>query len=163
LAGRIGFSQRKWYICGEDAFICSSRKRHPCEQVIQHMLTTMDDHFNHKFAEYTSSLAMKALSYEVAVSPKPGLVDRFHNGAHDDMDYFMFLDSIAALIPYFYQTTLYAAQFPGTLEEMLTRSRFMGKEAESDMFAATRRQHTQGDRILLRASLRLRGVFVSEK
>ena len=101
------------------------------------MLTTMNDHFNHKFAEYVSLLAAKALSYEVAVSPKPGLVDRFHNGAHDDMDYFAFLDSIAALTPFFYRTTLRAARFSGSLEELLNRSRFLGKEAESAMLAAT--------------------------
>lgn len=30
-----------------------------------------------------SQLALKALLYEVSLSPKPGLVDRFDNGAHD--------------------------------------------------------------------------------
>ncbi|HCX03804.1 MAG TPA: triphosphoribosyl-dephospho-CoA synthase, partial [Clostridiales bacterium] len=35
-----------------------------------------------------SNAALKALLYEVSVSPKPGLVDRFNNGSHTDMDMF---------------------------------------------------------------------------
>ena len=35
------------------------------------------------------------------MSPKPGLVDRFHNGAHGDMDFFSFINSTAAIVPFF--------------------------------------------------------------
>ena len=49
------------------------------------------------FSEY----ALKALMYEVAVSPKPGLVDRYNAGAHKDMDFFTFIDSSVALMKYF--------------------------------------------------------------
>lgn len=35
--------------------------------------------------------------YEVAATPKPGLVDRANNGAHNDMDFFTFMSSAAAL------------------------------------------------------------------
>ena len=45
--------------------------------------------------------AQKALLYEVSVTPKPGLVDRAGSGAHRDMDFYSFLDSAAALLPYF--------------------------------------------------------------
>jgi holo-ACP synthase/triphosphoribosyl-dephospho-CoA synthase len=38
---------------------------------------------------------------ELAVTPKPGLVDRNNCGAHLDMDFFTFIDSAAALLPYF--------------------------------------------------------------
>lgn len=44
-----------------------------------------------------SQLALKALLYEVSLSPKPGLVDRFDNGAHDDMSFMTFIDSMIAL------------------------------------------------------------------
>jgi len=44
--------------------------------------------------------AEKALLYEVALTPKPGLVDRNNSGAHSDMDFFTFLDSIVSLSPY---------------------------------------------------------------
>ncbi len=48
-----------------------------------------------------SQLALKALLYEVSLSPKPGLVDRFDNGAHDDMSFMTFIDSMIALSPFF--------------------------------------------------------------
>ncbi len=35
-----------------------------------------------------SQLALKALLYEVSLSPKPGLVDRFDNGSHDNLTCF---------------------------------------------------------------------------
>lgn len=45
--------------------------------------------------------ALKALLYEVAATPKPGLVDRANNGAHSDMDFYTFLDSSVELRHYF--------------------------------------------------------------
>jgi triphosphoribosyl-dephospho-CoA synthetase len=36
-----------------------------------------------------------------AVTPKPGMVDRANNGAHADMDFFTFIDSVVALLPWF--------------------------------------------------------------
>jgi triphosphoribosyl-dephospho-CoA synthase len=45
--------------------------------------------------------ALKALLYEVAATPKPGLVDRVNNGAHSDMDFYTFLDSSVELRHYF--------------------------------------------------------------
>lgn len=52
-----------------------------------------------RLAEY----ATKALLYEVAATPKPGLVDRANNGAHQDMDFYTFLDSSVRLQGYFYK------------------------------------------------------------
>jgi triphosphoribosyl-dephospho-CoA synthetase len=46
-------------------------------------------------------LAVHALLREVAASPKPGLVDRFGSGSHDDMDFMTFADSALALGPSF--------------------------------------------------------------
>jgi holo-ACP synthase/triphosphoribosyl-dephospho-CoA synthase len=43
----------------------------------------------------------KALLFEAAAAPKPGLVDRFNRGAHGDMDIFSFQASAAALAPFF--------------------------------------------------------------
>ncbi|MBS7525081.1 triphosphoribosyl-dephospho-CoA synthase [Fusibacter paucivorans] len=47
--------------------------------------------------------AIRALLYEVSATPKPGLVDRLNNGAHNDMDFFSFIDSSVALHTYFYK------------------------------------------------------------
>lgn len=46
-------------------------------------------------------LAVRALLREVSAAPKPGLVDRFGSGSHDDMDFMTFCDSALALGPAF--------------------------------------------------------------
>lgn len=46
---------------------------------------------------HIGGLAVRALLFEVSATPKPGLVDRENSGAHDDMDYAMFLHSANAL------------------------------------------------------------------
>lgn len=52
-------------------------------------------------ASFVAEIAVRSLLYEVSVSPKPGLVDRFDNGAHNDMNFFIYIDSSVALSEYF--------------------------------------------------------------
>lgn len=82
-------------------------------------------------------LAEKALLYEVSLSPKPGLVDRWSNGAHRDMDFFLFIDSISSLSPYFTDYFQQGYQHQGTLEELFEQERVIGIRAEKAMLAAT--------------------------
>ena len=44
-----------------------------------------------------AAIAMESILFEVSAAPKPGLVTPFSNGAHQDMDYYTFLSSAAAL------------------------------------------------------------------
>lgn len=82
--------------------------------------------------------ALAAMLYEVAASPKPGLVDPFSAGAHSDMDYFTFLSSAAALAPYFVDFARIGAESEGgDPSALLPALRRAGIEAESAMFAAT--------------------------
>lgn len=133
----FGLDFKKCFLCDEAAHICGARGLHDQEEVMVHMLYTMDSHFNHRFASYISALAAKALSYEVSISPKPGLVDYFNSGSHKDMDYYLFLDSISSLIQYFYEITVFAAEFNGSVTQMIGKIRFLGSEAETSMLEAT--------------------------
>lgn len=90
-----------------------------------------------EFADRIASLACKALLYEVAISPKPGLVDRFNNGAHTDMDMFTFIGSAAALTPYFRDMAREGLEFPGPIGTILPRLRPRGVRAEKEMFRET--------------------------
>ncbi|MGT2935482.1 triphosphoribosyl-dephospho-CoA synthase CitG [Streptococcus castoreus] len=85
-----------------------------------------------------SQFALKALLYEVSLSPKPGLVDRFDNGAHDDMTFSTFVDSAIALSPFF-QAYLEIGFDHADKEPLLlfNRLRNLGKKADQAMFAAT--------------------------
>lgn len=85
-----------------------------------------------------ANLCIKSMLYEVSVSPKPGLVDRNNSGAHSDMDYFTFLDSISVLYTYFYDCCLAGKGFTSTsYESLLKNIRPLGIKAEKDMFKAT--------------------------
>jgi holo-ACP synthase/triphosphoribosyl-dephospho-CoA synthase len=89
-------------------------------------------------AERVTSLALRALSGELAVTPKPGLVDRNNNGAHRDMHFFTFIDSIAAILPFFRHCAHYGFDHrdaePG---DLLSALRLDGKIAEAAMHDAT--------------------------
>ncbi|MBO4872638.1 MAG: triphosphoribosyl-dephospho-CoA synthase [Lachnospiraceae bacterium] len=95
--------------------------------------------------------AVKALIYEVSVTPKPGLVDRADCGAHGDMDFFTFLDSALVLTPYFEECAaagIRAAE-NAVLAGLLAKLREPGKEAERKMLLATGGVNTHKGAIFL--------------
>lgn len=85
-------------------------------------------------------MAAKALLYELSISPKPGLVDRYNNGAHTDMDFYTFIESISALAPYFsaYYDFGHEHGQTGQLTDLFHGARMIGQDAEVAMFKATR-------------------------
>jgi triphosphoribosyl-dephospho-CoA synthase len=90
-----------------------------------------------------SNAALKALLYEVSVSPKPGLVDRFNNGSHTDMDMFTFIDSSVALNTYFYdcaQITLDNHNL--SYDDLFKLLRKRGIQADEDMLSSTKNINT---------------------
>ncbi|MHC1771151.1 MAG: triphosphoribosyl-dephospho-CoA synthase CitG [Flexilinea sp.] len=87
--------------------------------------------------EQISSFAMQSLLVELAVTPKPGLVDRNNSGAHRDMDFFTFQISAAALAIHFYHLAKIGYEFYGIPAELFSIIRKAGMDAERDMFAQT--------------------------
>ncbi len=61
----------------------------------------MENWLRQKLEDAVSSSAMWAMMTEAAITPKPGLVDRANSGSHRDMDFFTFIDSASALLPWF--------------------------------------------------------------
>ena len=97
----------------------------------------MGEYFASKFADQISEYAVRALLYEVAVSPKPGLVDRFNQGSHRDMDFYSFLGSAAALGPHFRNMVKIGMDTAGdTPEETFYRLQYEGINAEDSMYRA---------------------------
>ncbi|MGT2667187.1 triphosphoribosyl-dephospho-CoA synthase CitG [Streptococcus rifensis] len=88
------------------------------------------------------TMAGKSLLYEVSLSPKPGLVDRFNTGAHQDMDFTLFIDSSLSLIPYFEAYLEAGNHHHGPLPQLFSRARVIGIEAEKGMFEATNGTNT---------------------
>lgn len=87
---------------------------------------------------YITTCALKALLYEVSASPKPGLVDRYGSGAHQDMDYFTFVDSALSLEETFFDCAYTGAHFDGdSLKDLFSALRPIGIRGEMKMYAAT--------------------------
>ncbi len=96
-----------------------------------------------EYCNYISSMGIKSILYEVASTPKPGLVDRNNPGAHDDMDFFTFLSSASVLNSYFYDCTKAGIEFEGKdYRSLLNNIRPIGIKAEKDMFKATKGVNT---------------------
>lgn len=87
-------------------------------------------------------LALKSLIQEVSLYPKPGLVDPVDSGAHDDMDYYTFIDSCFALLPGFRNYYRTGFNHTGTLKELFNKIRLVGMENEKSMFSATENINT---------------------
>lgn len=93
--------ERACLICGGPVRACARSRRHPAEALFAKAKEIIRAHFQTGFARRIAQQAQRALLYEAITTPKPGLVDCHHSGAHRDMDLFSFADSISVLGSYF--------------------------------------------------------------
>ncbi|MBO1361679.1 triphosphoribosyl-dephospho-CoA synthase CitG [Acetobacter sacchari] len=88
--------------------------------------------------QFTSNLARSCLLSEINLTPKPGLVDRENCGAHTDMDYGLFIDSIEAISPFFGSFFSCGERTRGaSASDTLSLLRTCGLTCERAMFSAT--------------------------
>ena len=139
----LGLPGRKCLICGQQAQACARSRTHSVAELQEKTLQILLMAIREENIETIGTLACQALLYEVATTPKPGLVDRANSGSHKDMDIFTFQASAAALWPYFARcaeigrnTCLEAP------EETFAQLRTPGKKAEGDMLRATKGVNT---------------------
>ena len=98
----------------------------------------MEQEQNKRFLAWIDRIALQAILWEVAATPKPGLVDRNNCGAHRDMCFGTFMDSTAALSGTFGACAKVGLNRAGRgCEVLLEAIRPIGLEAEQRMFAAT--------------------------
>ncbi|MEG1027199.1 MAG: citrate lyase holo-[acyl-carrier protein] synthase, partial [Oscillospiraceae bacterium] len=110
----IGLSQRNCIVCKKQGAGCARSRAHSIDEIVSHTIDLICDYFTNKYTDYVAQSAVKALLYEVCVTPKPGLVDRADNGAHKDMD---------------------ICEKP--LEYIFKQLRYIGRLAEDEMFKQT--------------------------
>ncbi|MGL4992346.1 MAG: triphosphoribosyl-dephospho-CoA synthase CitG [Sarcina sp.] len=97
-----------------------------------------------KLAEFAS----RAMMYEVSCYPSPGLVSPISNGAHKDMNYYTFLNSIGVLNKYMYDFAIVGGK-EYDLEDLFIKIREVGIRAEADMFRVTNGVNTHKGMIFL--------------
>ena len=101
----LGLPGRRCLLCGESAQVCARSRRHSVAELQAKTRDILREAIDTADSSDAARLACQALLYEVAATPKPGLVDRENSGSHRDMDFFTFQASAAALYPYFAQCT----------------------------------------------------------
>ena len=87
----------------ENQLICSRSRRHTVDELTEEITGILSDFTSHTSAAPVFSyenLCRQALMAEVSATPKPGLVDRHDNGAHNDMNFQTFAVSTEAIVPY---------------------------------------------------------------
>lgn len=140
---QLGQPPRKCLVCGKAGKGCASRRLHTVEELQAAIQAILEDFFSKKDQKTLGVMAAKALLYEVCTTPKPGLVDRSNNGSHRDMDVFTFLDSTAALLPYFEEAVrlgMETRDLPP--QKTFCRLRQAGVAGERAMLRATRGVNT---------------------
>ena len=160
---------RSCLICRKPAVICAREQHHSLSELTDHIqiLITRSTHIEEiRICEqFLSSLTAKnlpsaiyavptferglpgiigrvaqaALIAEVLITPKPGLVDRISNGAHQDMDLQTFVRSTSALGDTFAALTKAAMDFSQEkpIKELFPLLKRIGIEGEKKMFSAT--------------------------
>lgn len=135
--GQLGYPGRRCLLCGAPAAECGRSRRHSVEELQRETIRRLTEYFCRQFAEKVERAALRAMLYEVSATPKPGLVDRNGCGAHRDMDFFSFVDSAAAIAPFFGRLCLLACRADETEQMLLQNMRTLGMDAEAAMYRAT--------------------------
>ncbi len=134
----VGGGSRDCIVCGAAGRGCASRRLHPVEELQRAAREILVRHFAGEDDRQIGVWAVQSLLEEVCVTPKPGLVDRRNTGSHRDMNIFTFMDSAAALGPYFQRcATLGRETADRPPEETFRLLRQAGLRAEEDMLSAT--------------------------
>jgi holo-ACP synthase/triphosphoribosyl-dephospho-CoA synthase len=139
----LAYTGRTCIVCGGPARVCSRSRAHGLDELRRTVMNTLRNYAIAQFEVSVLGCVQRALLWEVAVSPKPGLVDRNNSGAHQDMDLFTFQDSITALMPWmsrFIRAGIFHGELPA--EKLLPELRFIGIQAEEAMRAATKGANT---------------------
>ncbi len=128
--------KKKCFICNNTAIVCMRSKTHSFEELREHVFKLIDSFvLQSKQDIFSNNLITninKSILYEVALEPKPGLVTPSSSGVHTDMDYFSFLNSTSALMPY-WQKIIKLAFSNNSKEISKTDELFLLREIGIDM------------------------------
>lgn len=123
-------------VCGNPGSLCAVSRAHSVESLFKTAMQIIKTALTEEEAQAIAGLASQALLMELAVTPKPGLVDRNNTGAHEDMDVYTFMASVPALTPYFMDCARLGQEL-GQTEACFARLRLEGMLAEGQMLRAT--------------------------
>ena len=94
-------------------------------------------------AMWIGECLLKALLMEASAWPKPGLVTPHSQGAHKDMDIWLFITSSSAIAPCFSACAHAGENHQGSPWELFTKIRAIGIHYENTLLRATQQVNTQ--------------------
>ncbi|MEA2021308.1 MAG: citrate lyase holo-[acyl-carrier protein] synthase, partial [Candidatus Caldatribacteriota bacterium] len=148
----VNKSLRKCIICNDFAIHCITSRKHNRKEIIETTYKMIDDFSAQSFDYWVNKIggiALKSILLELNCTPKPGLVDKFNNGANQDMNFTTFISSSAAIAYGIYQFVRLGIDHTGKIEEILPHLRKIGIGMENNMFEATGGINTQKGLIFL--------------
>jgi holo-ACP synthase/triphosphoribosyl-dephospho-CoA synthase len=149
-----GKSKLCFYCLERPAIDCRRENAHQPEELRDFMFPKMANYYRKlreaEMIKKLSSLAQRAILTEITLTPKPGLVDKFSNGSHTDMNYQTFIDSTASISPWFVELVHAGFSFnEDDLTKALPLIRNIGLRMETSMYEATKNINTQKGIIFL--------------
>jgi holo-ACP synthase/triphosphoribosyl-dephospho-CoA synthase len=149
-----GKSKVCFYCKEKPAIECRRMKTHDLEQLRSFMFSGMTEFCSQQrltiIRKMLSSFALKSILYEISLTPKPGLVDKFSNGSHADMSFQTFINSTTAIAGLFDDLVIAGFSFCGNdYTKALPVIRNTGLRMELAMFNATGNINTQKGIIFL--------------
>ena len=137
----LGLPHRTCYVCGDLAKVCARSQKHPWIAIRKALDAIYLGYVRQDKEKWVSS-AIRAMLYEVSVTPKPGLVDPSSQGSHQDMDAFLFMDSALSLQAYFSDLYDISLSWPKSLPKLFQEIREEGIKAETTMLNTTQHVNT---------------------
>lgn len=140
---------RKCFLCEKPSYLCIREKQHTEAEILQKVEDLFFDFYAAQSnyisaqAEKLGKIALEAILFETSCDPSPGLVCPFSKGSHQDMDFFTFQRSSAALAHHlarFAEAGLQHNEAPELLFPVLQK---IGLDCEESMFKATKGINTQ--------------------
>lgn len=136
-----------FYCLEKPAIVCMREKAHDYSELQRFMLVSIKSYLNKNiFIDIENKLieiSLKSIFYEISLHPKPGLVTPLSNGSHNDMEYYDFLRSTAAITPYLRNFIELGFVYRRDLSGALVDIRKIGLQMEIAMNRATNKVNTQ--------------------
>lgn len=136
----FGRTARTCLICGEEAFSCARSRRHSLPELTAACQRLAEAELLEKEGQRLAFLAAKSALFEALAAPKPGLVDRFSSGRHQDMDIYSFAETSLLLKDYLVElgaiTAERLAAGAALDEDFLLELQNLALEAENRAFQA---------------------------
>jgi len=125
---------RKCFICNETAFICARQNSHSVQEYLSKINQLVFEYVVHQLTDFIDISMMDELN----LHPKFGLVTKYSQGSHKDMDYALMIRAKEAIIPFLIKIFDYTYHSNEPERYVLFHLQTIGMAAEKAMLETTK-------------------------